>query len=72
VANAGKSFSMFGNKLLCDPYFLEFIENIHPQGSCNCVEGKKKRDLLNENMGMVGFAVEKLLKKIGQSDRVWY
>ena len=32
VPNSGKSFSTFGNKLLCDPYFLEFIESIPSKG----------------------------------------
>lgn len=33
VPNSGKSFSIFGNKLLCDPYFLEFIESIPARGN---------------------------------------
>lgn len=70
VPNAGKSYSMFGNKLLCDPYFLEFIENIHPRGTNNDADGNKKKDVLAENMGMVGFAVQKLLKKIENSGKV--
>jgi hypothetical protein len=32
VPNSGKSYSIFGNKLLCDPYFLEFIESIPDRG----------------------------------------
>lgn len=32
VPNSGKSYSIFGNKLLCDPYFLEFLDSIPSQG----------------------------------------
>ena len=32
VANSGKSYSIFGNKVLCDPYLLEFMESIPEKG----------------------------------------
>lgn len=32
VPNSGKSYSVFGNKLLCDPYFLEFLDSIPSHG----------------------------------------
>ena len=32
VPNSGKSYSIFGNKVLCDPYLLEFMESIPAKG----------------------------------------
>lgn len=64
VPNAGKSFSIFGNKLLCDPYFLEFIESIPAR------DFEKKKQIMNENLGILGFTMWQLLEKVRGTEKV--
>jgi hypothetical protein len=69
VPNSGKSYSIFGNKLLCDPYFLEFIESIPERGKIK-QESQKKKQIMSENLGVMGFLVWQMLDRIKNSEKV--